>query len=115
MKRKYFFLLFSAILLSPIHAVAQDEGLGDSRLLDGWLAIGTGISKPFSRPLEVVDDCWQGYDAPDPVTPYLLATGCAVYGLGEGIVVGACNVVVGALDVVTFGLFELSRQSGVIE
>ena len=106
---------FYACLFDSSLAQAQEEGYSGSRLADGWIAIGTGVTKPFSTPVERVDDCWQEYHADDPITPYLLATGCAVFGLGEGIVVGACNVVAGALDVVTFGIFEISRQTGVIE
>lgn len=107
--------LIAAVILvaAPRPVQAQDDG--GARLADGWIAIGTGLTKPLSRPVDRVDDCWQQYDADDPISPYLVAAGCGVFGVGEGIVVGACNVVVGALDVVTFGLFELSRQSGVIE
>ena len=116
--RALLFVVYSSLaacLLDSTAVQAQEEGYSGSRLADGWIAIGTGVSKPFSTPIDRVEDCWQEYHADDPVTPYLLATGCAAYGLGEGIVIGACNVVAGVLDVVTFGIFEISRQTGVIE
>lgn len=108
-------LLLIIVFLYPLSAEAQQGELGGTRLVDGWIAIGTGITEPITSPIERVDACWQGYHAEDPISPYLVACGCAAYGLGEGIVVGAGDIIVGALDVVTFGIFELSRQAGVIE
>ena len=63
------FFSFTACVLESTAVQAQEAGYSGSRLAAGWIAIGTGVTKPFSTPIARVEDCWQEYHADDPVTP----------------------------------------------
>ncbi len=117
-------LLVLALLLSlPGLAVAdrvaglpQDqEGYGDSTILDGWRALGYAVVQPFSRSFERGGDCVNWLEPREPVTPLVVVPVCGVYGFAEGVVVGACAATLGVLDIVTFGIFELSYRAGFLE
>jgi hypothetical protein len=93
----------------------EQEGYGDSTILDGWRALGYAVVQPFSRSFERGGDCVNWLEPREPITPLVVVPVCGVYGFVEGAVVGVCAATLGVVDIVTFGIFELSYRAGFLE